>query len=52
MKVDINKSTRHSKNTGDFAENLVLYILSKHGFECANVDHCVISNQQWSENGK
>lgn len=36
---EINKSTRHSKITGNFSENLVLYILSKHGFECANVDH-------------
>ncbi len=39
MKIKINKSTRHSKITGDFAEGLVLYLLSKHGFECANVDH-------------
>jgi Holliday junction resolvase len=33
------KSSRHSKITGDFAEGLVLYWLSKHGFECARVDH-------------
>lgn len=33
------KSSRHSKITGDFAENLVLYWLSKYGFECANIDH-------------
>lgn len=38
-KMEINKSSRHSKITGDFGENLVLYWLSKHGFECANVDH-------------
>jgi hypothetical protein len=37
MKID--KSSRHSKITGDFAENLVLYWLSKYGFECARVDH-------------
>jgi Holliday junction resolvase-like predicted endonuclease len=37
--VQINKSSRHSKITGDFAEHLVLYWLSKHGFECARVDH-------------
>ena len=37
MKVE--KSSRHSKITGNFCENLVLYWLSKHGFECANVDH-------------
>jgi Holliday junction resolvase-like predicted endonuclease len=35
----INKSTRHSKITGDFGESLVLYWLSKYGFECAAVDH-------------
>ena len=33
------KSTRHSKITGDFAEALVLYWLSKSGYECACVDH-------------
>src|SRR4051812_33697813 len=32
-------STRHAKITGDFAENLVLYWLSKDRFECALVDH-------------
>lgn len=36
---EINKSSRHSKITGDFAEALVLYMLSKHGFECAKIDH-------------
>ena len=36
---EISKSTRHSKITGDFAEGLVLYWLSKHGFECASIDH-------------
>ena len=35
----INKSTRHSKITGNFGESLVLYWLSKYGFECAAVDH-------------
>lgn len=35
----VNKSSRHSKITGDFAEYLVLYWLSKHGIECAKVDH-------------
>lgn len=33
------KSSRHSKITGDFAEALVLYWLSKYGYECARVDH-------------
>lgn len=32
-------STHHSKITGDFAEHLILYWLSKYGFECARVDH-------------
>src|SRR5258708_36213600 len=35
----IDKSSRHSKITGDFAERLVLYWLSKYGFECAYIDH-------------
>ncbi len=33
------KSSRHSKIAGDFGEALVLYWLSKSGFECASVDH-------------
>ncbi len=33
------KSSRHSKLTGNFGEALILYWLSKHGFECALVDH-------------
>lgn len=37
--MKINKSSRHSKITGNFAEDLVLYWLSKYGSECANVDH-------------
>jgi len=39
MEPEIQKSTRHAKITGDFSEALVLYWLSKHGFECAKVDH-------------
>lgn len=35
----IKKSTRHAKITGDFGETVVLYWLSKYGFECALVDH-------------
>lgn len=35
----ITKSSRHSKITGDFAEALVLYWLSRDAFECARVDH-------------
>jgi transposase InsO family protein len=37
--MKIKKSTRHAKITGDFGEALVLYWLSKYGFECAAVDH-------------
>ena len=37
--LEISKSSRHSKITGDFAEALVLYWLSKYGIECARVDH-------------
>lgn len=37
--MKVQKSSRHSKITGDFAENLILYWLSKYGFECAKVDH-------------
>ena len=33
------KSSRHSKISGDFGEYLVLYCLSKNGYECANIDH-------------
>jgi hypothetical protein len=36
---EIVKSTRHSKIVGDFGEHLILYWLSKHGFECARIDH-------------
>jgi len=39
LPLPILKSSRHSKITGDFGEALVLYWLSKHGFECAPVDH-------------
>lgn len=37
--MEVIKSSRHSKITGNFSEALVLYWLSKYGFECANVDH-------------
>jgi len=37
--MKINKSPRHAKITGDFGEAVVLYWLSKYGFECAPVDH-------------
>jgi Holliday junction resolvase-like predicted endonuclease len=33
------KGSRHSKITGNFGEVLILYWLSKRGFECAHVDH-------------
>ena len=37
--MESSKSSRHSKIAGDFGESLVLYWLSKYGFECAKVDH-------------
>jgi hypothetical protein len=37
--MEILKSSRHSRIAGDFGEALVLYWLSKGGFECAQVDH-------------
>ena len=37
--MKITKSSRHAKITGDFGEALMLYWLSKYGFECAPVDH-------------
>lgn len=37
--MEVIKSSRHAKLTGDFAESLVAYWLSKYGFECAVVDH-------------
>jgi Holliday junction resolvase-like predicted endonuclease len=40
--MDVAKSTRHAKITGDFGEGLALYWLSKHGFECARIDHAGI----------
>ena len=40
--VDILKTLRQSKITRDFAEALVLYWLSRYGFECARVDHTCI----------
>jgi len=33
------KSSRHSKIAGDFGEMIVLYYLSRYGFECARIDH-------------
>lgn len=51
--MDIVKSSRHSKITGDFGEALILYWLSKYGFECARVDHTgidlIASNPYTSE---
>jgi hypothetical protein len=36
--MDVIKGPNHSKITGDFAEALVVYWLSKYGFECARID--------------
>ena len=40
--MQIEKSERHSKITGDFGESLILYFLSKSGFEVLFVDYCGI----------
>lgn len=32
-------SNNHHQITGDFAEYLVMYCLSKQGYECAHVQH-------------
>jgi len=37
--MKINKSTRHARIAGEFGETVILYWLSKYGFECAFVDH-------------
>src|SRR5438046_964004 len=37
--MEMHKSSRHSSITGRFAEYLVMYWLSKYGFECVYVDH-------------
>jgi hypothetical protein len=41
MKREIHddRSSRHSKISGNFGENTILYLLSKSGFECALIDH-------------
>jgi Holliday junction resolvase-like predicted endonuclease len=46
------KSPRHSKITGDFAEGLMLYWLSKYGYECARIDHVGIDLIARSPDGK
>ena len=53
MKLRFEKSSRHAKITGDFGESLILYWLSKHGYECAPVDHTgidIIARQPRSRN--
>jgi hypothetical protein len=46
------KSSRHQKITGDFAEGLILYWLSKSGYECARVDHTGIDLIAADKSGK
>ena len=45
------KSSNHAKITGDFGEALVRYWLSKHGYECAWVDHTGIDLIAWTKDG-
>src|SRR5215212_4511023 len=51
--MDMQKSPCHSKITGDYGEALVLYWLSKYGFESASVDHTgidlIVRNPQTQE---
>src|ERR1039458_8048564 len=42
--MKLTKSSRHSKITGDFGEAIVLYLLSRHGFECGRVDRTGTEN--------
>lgn len=39
MKFKGKGGMRHTKIVGDFGEHLILYWLSKHGYECAHIDH-------------
>ena len=39
MNQKVFKCTRHSKIAGDYGEHLILYELSRQGYECARVDH-------------
>lgn len=51
MPLPSEKSTRHAKLTGEFAEAIVLYWLSKKGYECARVDHTGIDVIASTKNG-
>jgi len=46
------KSSRHSKVSGQFGEIFVAYVLSKCGFEVAQVDHTGLDILAVSRNGK
>ncbi|MFZ1978347.1 MAG: hypothetical protein WAV76_10370 [Bacteroidota bacterium] len=37
--MKVSRSSRHAKIVGDFGEALVLYWLSKYGYECARIDY-------------
>jgi len=39
MAGEMKKGTRHAKITGDFGESLILYWLSRQGFEAARIGH-------------
>jgi hypothetical protein len=49
---EMTKSSRHQKITGDFAEMIVLYWLSKSGYECARIDHTGIDIIAAAQNGR
>ena len=51
-KMNILKSSRHSKIAGNFGENLFLYLLSKRGYEVALIDHTGIDLLAFDKNKK
>ena len=52
QKRSARKSSRHSKVSGQFGEIFVAYMLSKFGFEVAQVDHTGLDILAVSRNGK
>src|SRR5258706_266751 len=50
--IKVKKSTHHSTITGDFAERLVLYWLSKSGYECGRFDYTGIDILAAAQDGR
>ncbi len=51
-KINVKKSSHHSTITGDFAERLVLYWLSKSGYECGRFDYTGIDILAAAQDGR